>query len=88
MIAMFGKNQACEHDASSLKSLSCDNQFQFKEELMACLNRPFDQEEHDMLLDEAKTQKRLERSRDLRSRSVSYATKGRSSSYFDHYPGK
>ncbi|RWR73328.1 matrix metalloproteinase-2-like protein [Cinnamomum micranthum f. kanehirae] len=53
---------------------------------MVCLNRPFDQEEHDMLLDEAKTQKRLERSRDLRSRSVSYATKGRSSSYFDHYP--
>ncbi|KAJ8625451.1 hypothetical protein MRB53_033981 [Persea americana] len=77
---------ACEHDASSLKSVSCDNQFQFKEELMACLDRPFDQEEHDMLLDEAKTQKILERSRDLRSRSVSYATKRRSFSYFDHYP--
>ncbi|XXG47806.1 hypothetical protein AAC387_Pa02g2385 [Persea americana] len=79
-------SSACEHDVSSLKSGWCGSQFQFKEELMVCLNRPFDQEEHDMLLDEAKTQKRSERSRDLRSRSVSYATKGRSSSYFDHYP--
>lgn len=80
--------QACEDGVNSLESLWCSNQFQFKEELMACLDKPFDQKEHDMLLNEAKTQKRLERRRDLRSRSVSYATGRRSMSYFDHYPGK
>ncbi|XP_020262118.1 uncharacterized protein LOC109838067 isoform X2 [Asparagus officinalis] len=59
----------------------------YKTELMAILDKPYDQDEYEELLEEAKERKPLSKQKHLRSMSISYETKEVGQSYLDHFPG-
>ncbi|OUZ99535.1 hypothetical protein BVC80_1527g6 [Macleaya cordata] len=58
----------------------------YEKKLWKCLKMPYNEEELDDKYTEATNRKQLERHRDLRGRSVSYATEITSRSYLDHHP--
>ncbi|XP_077224422.1 uncharacterized protein LOC143857808 isoform X2 [Tasmannia lanceolata] len=74
----------CEDDESSIDSLY-DSSY-FKDKLMAVLNKPYDHNEYEELWEQVNAHKPMERQRNLRLRSVSYATKGKGMSYLDYHP--
>ncbi|XP_043711771.1 uncharacterized protein LOC122660503 [Telopea speciosissima] len=74
-----------EDDCSCIESLGDSNSSQYRERLMRLLRMPYSDEEYRELKHLACTTRRLEKTRDLRGRLVSYQTDETSFSYFDYY---
>ncbi|XP_042488870.1 uncharacterized protein LOC122069010 isoform X1 [Macadamia integrifolia] len=74
-----------EDDCSCIDSLGDSSFSQYRERLMHLLRMPYSYREYRDLKHLACTNKRLEKTRDLRGRLVSYQTDETSLSYFDYY---
>ncbi|MQL82078.1 hypothetical protein Taro_014527 [Colocasia esculenta] len=61
---------------------------QFRKQLSAILAQPFDQNEYEQLWKDVTDRKPLEKQKELRGKSISYATDQVGMSYLDHHSGK
>ncbi|KAJ4951065.1 hypothetical protein NE237_027897 [Protea cynaroides] len=78
-------DEESEDGCSCIEDFSPVNISQYREKLVRLLQMPYNEQEYRDLKDLAHTNKRLEKTRDLRGRLVSYQTDETSLSYFDHF---